>query len=77
MQLTEIAWNQLASAKSCQTIVVFKARRNIEPLEQLLWDYKDGEARDSWLVVRRLPEINIHNYQAFSLKLLVLLLYFA
>ena len=45
MQLTEIACNQLASAKSCQRIVVLKARRNIDPLEQLLWDYKDGEAR--------------------------------
>ena len=47
MQLAEIVCNQRSSSNknSAQRIVVLKARRKIEPLEQLLWDYKDGKAR--------------------------------
>ena len=43
LQLTEVVCNKLSNSN--QRIVVLKARRNIEPLEQLLWDYKDELAR--------------------------------
>ncbi len=41
LKLAEVVCSQLTN----QRIVVLVARRDIEPLEQLLWDYKDDVAR--------------------------------
>ncbi len=43
-KLAEVVCSQLTN----QRIVVLVARRDIEPLEQLLWDYKDEVARRSF-----------------------------
>ena len=44
LKLAEVVCSQLTN----QRIVVLVARRDIEPLEQLLWDYKDDVARKSF-----------------------------
>ncbi len=42
MQLEEVTCSQLQDQKQ---VAVLRTRRDVEPLEQLLWDYKDQQAR--------------------------------